>query len=93
MAGIQGTMSSKYALPKSQVQKIIREALPPQQTHKSDYVDACSKAAVIFIMYLTATANESKKTLDDQAVIQALKEMGFPQWEDDIKTWIEKMRE
>lgn len=79
-------MSSKFSIPKSQILKIIRETIPENQLVKSEVTEFCSKAAVIFVMYLAATLNENRKnSIDEQTVIQALKEIGFGDWEEKIK--------
>ncbi|KAJ8919791.1 hypothetical protein NQ315_006320 [Exocentrus adspersus] len=69
-------------LPNASVQKIIKEALPDNVNIGKDARSALSRAASVFVLYITSQAsNEAqkadRKTLTGQDIIKALEELEF----------------
>lgn len=69
-------------LPNSSVQKIIKEAIPDNVNVGKDARSALSRAASVFILYVTSQASKeaqkvNRKSLLGQDVITALEELEF----------------
>ncbi|XP_023336220.1 DNA polymerase epsilon subunit 3 [Eurytemora carolleeae] len=69
-------------LPTSIVTKIIKDCLPPNCKVSKEANAAIAKAASVFILYTTSSANavaqkSSRKTISGQDVISAMGEMEF----------------
>ncbi|KAG5899789.1 hypothetical protein JTB14_006124 [Gonioctena quinquepunctata] len=69
-------------LPNASVQKIIKEALPDSVNIGKDARSALSRAASVFVLYVTSQASNeaqknSRKTLIGKDVIKALEELEF----------------
>ncbi|XP_034946768.1 DNA polymerase epsilon subunit 3 [Chelonus insularis] len=69
-------------LPNAVVTRIIKEALPDGVTVGKEARVAVAKAASIFILYLTTSANTlakkaNRKTITGQDVLQAMEEIEF----------------
>lgn len=74
--------SSDIELPNSIVTRIIRESLPQGVIVSREARTAISKAASIFVLYATSSANNlvmegKRKTLRDVDILSALEEMDF----------------
>lgn len=69
-------------LPNTSVQKIIKEALPDNVNVGKDARSAVSRAASIFVLYVTSQASKeaqkaNRKTLLGPDIINALEELEF----------------
>ncbi|XP_056639064.1 DNA polymerase epsilon subunit 3 [Diorhabda sublineata] len=69
-------------LPNTSVQKIIKEALPDNINIGKDARSALSRAASVFVLYVTSQASNeahknNRKTLIAKDVIKALEELDF----------------
>ncbi|XP_018574899.1 DNA polymerase epsilon subunit 3 [Anoplophora glabripennis] len=69
-------------LPNASVQKIIKEALPDHVIVGKDAKSALSRAASVFVLYITSQASTeaqkaNRKTLVGQDIITALEELEF----------------
>lgn len=69
-------------LPNSSVQKIIKEALPDSVNIGKDARSALSRAASVFVLYVTSQASNeaqkgNRKTLIAKDVMTALEELEF----------------
>lgn len=84
-------------LPNAVVTRIIKEALPDGVTVGKDARTAVAKAASIFILYLTSSANiiakkGNRKTISGQDVIQAMVDIEFDQFVDPLQESLENFR-
>lgn len=84
-------------LPNAVVTRIIKEALPDGVTVGKDARTAVAKAASIFILYLTSSANViakkgNRKTISGQDVIQAMMDIEFEQFVDSLQESLENFR-
>lgn len=92
------TNNSDIELPMSIVTKIIKESLPQGVIISKDCRLAIAKAASIFVLYTTATANNlvmenKRKTLRDMDVLTALEEMDFGEMVPKLKEALEVYKE
>lgn len=72
-------------LPNASVQKIIKEALPESINIGKDAKAALSRAASVFILYVTSEASkgahkDGRKTLLGQDVIKAIEKLEFDEF-------------
>ncbi|CAM9782742.1 unnamed protein product, partial [Discosporangium mesarthrocarpum] len=79
------------------VQRVIKAALPDNVQIGKDAKAAFARSAGIFIMYLTACANdfcrESKRqTISAHDVMQAIKELEFVELEEPLKEYLDQFR-
>ena len=84
-------------LPNAVVTRIIKEALPEGVTIGKEARMAVAKAASIFILYLTSTANTiakkgNRKTLSGTDVIQAMEDIEFEQFINPLKEALETFK-
>jgi len=84
-------------LPNAVVTRIIKEALPDGITIGKDARTAVAKAASIFILYLTSSANiiakkGNRKTINGPDVIQAMVDIEFDQFIDSLQESLENFR-
>lgn len=83
-------------LPNAVVQRIIKEALPDGINVAKDARAEISKAASIFVLYLTATARyqlhlrNQKKTLTVADILQALEVMEMENFVEPLKKAMER---
>ncbi|ORX91716.1 histone-fold-containing protein [Basidiobolus meristosporus CBS 931.73] len=73
----------KLELPRSVLVEISKEGLPSGSIINKEAKSAISRAAVVFISYLTAVANEhagTKKTISTNNVLQALSTVEFSEF-------------
>merc|ERR1712115_387749 len=95
---VSPTNNSDIELPMSIVTKIIKESLPQGVIISKDCRLAIAKAASIFVLYTTATANNlvmenKRKTLRDMDVLTALEEMDFGEMVPKLKEALEVYKE
>lgn len=77
-------------LPQASVQKIIKEALPDNVNIGKDVRAALSRAASMFILYITAQGTQiaqksNRKTLTAQDMFEALEEADFDEFIEPLK--------
>lgn len=78
-------------LPQAPVHKIIKDALPGKISVGRDVKAAMSRAASMFILYMTAQATEiaakaDRKTLLPKDIFEALEEAEFEDFVEPLKT-------
>lgn len=81
-------------LPNAVVTRIIREALPDGITVAKEARAAVAKAASIFILYLTSSANmiakkNNRKTISGPDVLAAIEEVEFDQFMEPLQEALE----
>ncbi|CAN0253994.1 unnamed protein product, partial [Phaeothamnion confervicola] len=79
------------------VQRIIKAVLPEQVQIGKDAKAAFARAAGIFIMYLTACANDfcrdaKRQTISAADVLQAVQELEFSELEEPLREYLELFR-
>jgi len=84
-------------LPNAVVTRIIKEALPDGVTVGKDARTAVAKAASIFILYLTSSANivakkGNRKTISGPDVMQAMIDIDFDQFIDPLQESLENFK-
>ncbi|XP_065316135.1 DNA polymerase epsilon subunit 3-like isoform X2 [Gordionus sp. m RMFG-2023] len=84
-------------LPSTVVSRIIKESLPDGVTISKEARIAISKAASVFILYASSTANSyateaKRKTLTANDVLCAIEEMSFDMFLDPLKISLEEQR-
>ncbi|EGC42965.1 conserved hypothetical protein [Histoplasma capsulatum var. duboisii H88] len=74
-----GVNVEDYLLPRSLTQRLAKSVLPPNTSIQKDALLAISKAATVFVSYLSSHANEEteKKTITPQDVFAALSQIEF----------------
>ncbi|OJD18826.1 hypothetical protein AJ78_01158 [Emergomyces pasteurianus Ep9510] len=74
-----GVNVEDYLLPRALTQRLAKGALPPNTSIQKDALLAISKAATVFVSYLSSHANEEteKKTITPQDVFAALSQIEF----------------
>lgn len=83
--------------PQASVQRIIKAALPPNATITKESKAAFSKAAGIFILYLSACANDfcadgKRSTISSADVVNALKELDLTDMVPQLDEFLEAYR-
>ncbi|VEN42045.1 unnamed protein product [Callosobruchus maculatus] len=84
-------------LPNASVQKIIKEALPDNTNVGKDARLALSRAASVFVLYVTSQASNeaqkvNRKTLTKEDVINALKDLEFENFIEPLQTALEEYK-
>jgi len=84
-------------LPKATVDRIVKNVLPDSAQISSDAKLAITKAAQVFILYLTATANDireekGKGTISTDHIIKALEDTEFGMFIESAKTVLEEKK-
>ncbi|XP_012287304.1 DNA polymerase epsilon subunit 3 [Orussus abietinus] len=84
-------------LPNAVVTRIIKEALPSGVTVGKEARAAVTKAAFIFILYLTSSANSvakkaNRKTISSADVIQAMEDIDFDQFIEPLQEALENFK-
>ncbi|KAH9251365.1 hypothetical protein BASA81_010776 [Batrachochytrium salamandrivorans] len=99
ISGVEEEMkpSKEFEVPLVAINKILKAALPDGANCTKDAKTAFSKAAGIFILYITACANELAKTgkrstINSQDVMTALTELGYASFIPHLESTLEKMR-
>ncbi|GMM50342.1 negative cofactor 2 transcription regulator complex subunit [Starmerella bacillaris] len=90
--------SDDLSLPKATVQKIITEILPKDLSYSREARDALIECCVMFIMILSQVSNETaehetKKTITSEHVIEALRQLDFPEYIEPIKRVVAEHKE
>lgn len=80
----------ELTLPKATVQKIISEIIPKDHSFTRESRDALIECCVMFVLILSQVSNEisegeNKKTIGSEHVIEALRQLDFPEYIDPIK--------
>ncbi|KAL9648473.1 hypothetical protein ABK040_014093 [Willaertia magna] len=86
-----------YDLPRSNILRIVKKAVSDQITPSNETKIAFSKAAVVFIMYLTATAQEQatkhkRTTLMADDVLEALDELELGEYKEELLKTLQHFR-
>lgn len=84
-------------LPNAVVSRIVKEALPDGVTVGKEAKAAVAKAASIFILYLTSSANmiakkSNRKTVSGQDVLQAMDNIEFGHFIDPLNEALENFK-
>ncbi|XP_018023217.1 DNA polymerase epsilon subunit 3 [Hyalella azteca] len=84
-------------LPNSIVMRLIKDSLPPGVLVSKEARSAIARAASVFVLYATSTANalaqaNKKKTLTGQDVLDAIKEMDFEQFVEPLTECLEAFK-
>ncbi|CAH1994133.1 unnamed protein product [Acanthoscelides obtectus] len=85
-------------LPNGSVQKIIKEALPDNTNVGKDARLALSRAASVFVLYVTSQASNeaqkvNRKTLTKEDVINALKDLEFEDFIEPLQIALKEFKE
>ncbi|KAJ8934738.1 hypothetical protein NQ318_022810 [Aromia moschata] len=85
-------------LPNASVLKIIKEALPESVNIGKDARSALSRAASVFILYITSQASNeaqkaNRKTLVGQDVITALEELEFDSFVEPLQEVLKEFKD
>ena len=95
---IKGTEKDKeFEVPLSAINKILKAALPEGAVCTKDAKSAFSKAAGIFVLYITACANDiakssKRQTITAQDITTALNELGYSSFLPHLEATLEKMK-
>ncbi|XP_058799576.1 DNA polymerase epsilon subunit 3 [Phymastichus coffea] len=84
-------------LPNAVVTRIVKEALPDGVTVAKEARSSVAKAASIFILYLTSSANmiakkNNRKTVSGPDVIQAMEDIEFDQFIEPLQEALENFK-
>lgn len=87
----------EFEVPLATINKILKAALPDGATCTKDAKSAFSKAAGIFVLYITACANDLAKTnkrstITAQDIKVALNELGYGSYLPHLEATLEKMK-
>eukprot|EP00904_Undaria_pinnatifida_P001282 jgi/Undpi1/11154/HiC_scaffold_30.g13452.m1 len=87
----------EFEPPQACVQRVIKAVLPDNVQIGKDAKAAFSRSAGIFIMYLTACANDfcreaKRQTISAQDVMQAIKELEFGELEEPLREYLDQYR-
>lgn len=85
------------SLPKAVITRIMKEALPDGVTIGKDARTGVTRAATIFILYLSSSANTiarktNRKTINGTDVIQAMVDIEFDQFVDPLQESLENFK-
>lgn len=91
-------MASEYELPNASVARIMKAALPSNIQVAKEVKSSFCKAAGLFILYLTTTANDTCKlnkrtTVTAADVMEALNELEFDEFIPPLQSFLERYRE
>lgn len=84
-------------LPATVIQRLIKEALPPNAIAKQEAKQGISKASSVFILFLTSaatdiTSSKNQKTMTADHVIAALKDIEFEHLVPEIEAQLKNYR-
>jgi DNA polymerase epsilon subunit 3 len=87
----------EVTIPQASVARIIRSILPPNVQVGKCAKQAFARAAGIFVLYATATANEfckesKRQTVSAQDVLNAMQELDFVEFLEPLKLALEEYR-
>ncbi|KAK9877234.1 hypothetical protein WA026_016980 [Henosepilachna vigintioctopunctata] len=85
-------------LPNAPIQKIIKEALPESVHIGKDARSALSRAASVFVLYITSQASKQaqkfkRKTLSGQDVMNALSDLGFEEFLEPLEEFLKSFQD
>lgn len=84
-------------LPVSIISRLIKEALPPGVSIRAEARSAITRAASVFILYLTSTANtvrvNDKKIITARNIFEALEENEFENFVQPLKESLESFKQ
>mmetsp|Transcript_9226 Transcript_9226/g.13858 ORF Transcript_9226/g.13858 Transcript_9226/m.13858 type:complete len:141 (+) Transcript_9226:85-507(+) len=88
----------EFEPPQACVHRIIKSVLPENAQIGKDAKAAFARSAGVFILYLTACANEfckdaKRQTISAQDVLSAIKELEFDEFEDKLNDFLRAFRE
>eukprot|EP00611_Tribonema_gayanum_P019562 TRINITY_DN340_c3_g1_i1.p2 TRINITY_DN340_c3_g1~~TRINITY_DN340_c3_g1_i1.p2 ORF type:complete len:160 (-),score=92.84 TRINITY_DN340_c3_g1_i1:483-962(-) len=88
----------EFEPPQACVQRVIKSVLPENAQIGKDAKAAFARSAGIFILYLTACANDfckdaKRQTISAQDVMSAIKELEFHDFEDKLTEFLKAFRE
>eukprot|EP00939_MAST-03C_sp_MAST-3C-sp1_P004325 g4325.t1 len=97
-ATTEESLLSTLSIPNANVARILKEALPPGVSVSKDARQAFSRAAGIFILYLSSTANDYCKinkhqTITVRNVMDAVEEIGFNDFSETLRKCLESIKE
>jgi len=98
VSSAKGTEKDKeFEVPLAAINKILKAALPEGAVCTKDAKSAFSKAAGIFVLYITACANDMAKTnkrqtINAQDITNALTELGYSSFLPHLEATMEKMK-
>jgi histone H3/H4 len=86
-----------FEVPASAIAKILKVALPEGAVCTKDARSAFSKAAGIFVLYITSCANDlarasKRSTINSQDIMTSLQELGYASFIPHLEATLEKMK-
>ena len=94
-----GTLPSavEFEPPQACVRRILKHSLPSSTNVSKDASTACARASGIFIIYVTACANDfarenKRQTITANDVLAAMKELGFDEFTEEMNEHLESYR-
>jgi len=92
-----GDKDKEFEVPLAAINKILKASLPEGAVCTKDAKSAFSKAAGIFVLYITACANDMAKghkrqTINAQDIMSALTELGYSSFLPHLDATLEKMK-
>lgn len=83
-------------LPNSSVSRILKASLPKDQQVAKKAKIMVNQAAVVFALFTASTAADvsragKRKTITADDVVTAMGEMGFPEFQDEINSFLQGM--
>ena len=96
-AGKASDKDKEFEVPLAAINKILKASLPEGAICTKDAKSAFSKAAGIFVLYITACANDMAKghkrqTINAQDITNALNELGYASFLPHLDATLEKMK-
>jgi DNA polymerase epsilon subunit 3 len=93
-----GDKDKEFEVPLAAINKILKASLPEGAICSKDAKSAFSKAAGIFVLYITACANDMAKghkrqTINAQDIMNALTELGYSSFLPHLDATLEKMKQ
>jgi DNA polymerase epsilon subunit 3 len=94
LTGVAFLALQDYELPQASINRIIKAKLPENIQVGKDAKTAFSKAAGIFIIYVTAAANDfckehKRQTISAQDVLESMKELEFEDFVEPLEKFLE----
>jgi len=92
-----GEKDKEFEVPLTAINKILKAALPDGAVCTKDAKSAFSKAAGIFVLYVTACANDlaksnKRQTITAPDIMSALTELGYGSFIPHLEATLEKMK-
>ena len=91
-------MSESLDLPLASISRIVKAALPPGATLSKEVKQSLGKAAALFILYLSSTANDvcrthRRSTVSGDDVLAAVEECEFDMFLEPLQVYLKQFRE